>query len=62
MAWCPACLVGEGVDDLAPGRQGVGWMTWLIVGERGRKGKARNGVSSILFLLLFLARFFSRLF
>lgn len=25
MAWCPACLVGgEGVDDLAPGRQGGG--------------------------------------
>lgn len=30
-------------------------MTWLIVGEGG---KARNGVSSILFLLLFLARVF----
>lgn len=37
---------GEGVDDLAPGRQGVGWMTWLIVGgldEQAEQGGTEEG-------------------
>lgn len=61
---------GEGVDDLAPGRQGVGWMTWLIVGgldeQAEQGGRGRPGMESPLsysyyyFLLGFFPVYFRR--